>query len=184
MQKYEKGRWDLDDLVKNPTRQSFDRKINEIQKQSEKFAKNKSLLKPNISSKRFLQLLHEIEDITERSSKIGGYAGLKFSEDTQSDEATALLTRISQFGSTIENKMLFFDLWWKKQIDEKNAERLIKNAGELADYLRYKRLVARYALTEPEEKIINTLDVTGISALVKIYDKITNYTYLDRKSVV
>ena len=178
MQKYEKGRWDLDDLVKNPTRQSFDRKIKAIQKQSEKFAKNKSLLKPNISSKRFLQLLHEIEDITERSSKIGGYAGLKFSEDTQSDEATALLTRISQFGSTIENKMLFFDLWWKKQIDEKNAERLIKNAGELADYLRYKRLVARYALTEPEEKIINTLDVTGISALVKIYDKITNaFTY-------
>ena len=178
VQKYEKGRWDLDDLVKNPTRQSFDRKINEIQKQSEKFAKNKSLLKPNISSKRFLQLLHEIEDITERSSKIGGYAGLKFSEDTQSDEATALLTRISQFGSTIENKMLFFDLWWKKQIDEKNAERLIKNAGELADYLRYKRLVARYALTEPEEKIINTLDVTGISALVKLYDKITNmYEY-------
>ena len=76
MQKYEKGRWDLDDLVKNPTRQSFDRKIKAIQKQSEKFAKNKSLLKPNISSKRFLQLLHEIEDITERSSKIGGYAGL------------------------------------------------------------------------------------------------------------
>ncbi len=132
MQKYEKGRWDLDDLVKNPTRQSFDRKINEIRKQSEKFAKNKSQLKPNISSKRFLQLLHEIEDITESSSKIGGYAGLKFSEDTQSDEATALLTRISQFGSTIENKMLFFDLWWKKQVDEKNAKRLIKNAGELA----------------------------------------------------
>ena len=44
----------------------------------------------------------------------------------------------------------------------------------MSDYLRYKRLVAKYALTEPEEKIINTLDVTGISALVKIYDKITN----------
>ena len=51
---------------------------------------------------------------------------------------------------------------------------MIKDAGELSDYLRYKRLVAKYALTEPEEKIINTLDVTGISALVKIYDKITN----------
>ena len=70
--------------------------------------------------------------------------------------------------------MLFFDLWWKKQIDEKNAERLIKKAGDLSEYLRYKRLVAKYTLTEPEEKIINTLDVTGISALVKIYDKITN----------
>mgnify|MGYP001348538402 CR=1 FL=1 len=178
MQNYKKGIWDLDDLVKNPTRQTFDKKINEIQRQSEKFAKNKSQLKPNMSSKKFLQILHEIEDITEKASKVGGYAGLKFSENTQSDEATALLNRISQFGSTIENKMLFFDLWWKKQVDEKNAKRLIKDAGELSDYLRYKRLVAKYALTEPEEKIINTLDVTGISALVKIYDKITNaFTY-------
>ena len=178
MQNYKKGIWNLDDLVKNPTRKIFDKKISEIERLSKKFTKNKSQLKPNISSAKFLHLLHEIENIAEKSSMIGGYAGLKFSEDTQSDEATALLTRISQFGSTIENKMLFFDLWWKKQLDEKNAKRLIKNAGDLAEYLRYKRLVAKYALTEPEEKIINTLDVTGISALVKIYDKITNaFTY-------
>ena len=178
MKKYENGKWNLDALVKNPTRKTFDKKINEIQRQSERFAKNKFQLKPDISSKKFLQLIHEIEDITEKSSMIGGYAGLKFSEDTQSDEATALLTRISQFGSTIENKLLFFDLWWKKQVDEKNAKRLIKDAGDFSDYLRYKRLVAKYSLTEPEEKIINTLDVTGISALVKIYDKITNaFTY-------
>ena len=174
MKKYEKGKWDLDDLVKNPTRQSFDKKINEIQKQSDKFVKIRSQLKPSISSKKFLAILHEIEDITEKASKIGGYAGLKFSENTQSDEATTLLNRISQFGSVIQNKMLFFDLWWKKQVDEKNAKRLIKESGDLSDYLRYKRLVAKYALSEPEEKIINTLDVTGISALVKIYDKITN----------
>jgi len=178
VKKYENGKWNLDALVKNPTRKTFDKKINEIQRQSERFAKNKFQLKPDISSKKFLQLIHEIEDITEKSSMIGGYAGLKFSEDTQSDEATALLTRISQFGSTIENKLLFFDLWWKKQVDEKNAKRLIKDAGDFSDYLRYKRLVAKYSLTEPEEKIINTLDVTGISALVKIYDKITNaFTY-------
>jgi len=178
VQRYKKGIWNLDDLVKNPTRQSFDKKINEINKQTEKFTKLKSQLKPSISSKNFLKIIHEIENISEKSSKIGGYAGLKFSENTQSDEATALLTRISQFSSVIQNKMLFFDLWWKKQVDEKNAKRLIKSSGEFSDYLRYKRLVAKYALTEPEEKIINTLDVTGVSALVKIYDKITNaFTY-------
>ena len=58
---------------------------------------------------------------TEKSSVIGGYASLRYSEDTQSDEATTLLTRISKFGSDIENRLLFFDLWWKKQVDEKNA---------------------------------------------------------------
>jgi len=63
VKKYENGKWVLDDLVKNPSRQTFDKKINEIKRQSERFAKNKSQLKPNISSKKFLQLLHEIEDI-------------------------------------------------------------------------------------------------------------------------
>jgi oligoendopeptidase F len=48
------------------------------------------------------------------------------------------------------------------------------DAGNLREYLRHKRLLAKYTLTEPEEKIINTLDVTGSTALVKLYDKITN----------
>ncbi len=65
-------------------------------------------------------------------------------------------------------------MWWKIQVDEKNAKRLMKDAGEITEYLSHKRLFAKYALSEPEERIINTLDVTGISALVKIYDKITN----------
>jgi len=51
---------------------------------------------------------------------------------------------------------------------------LIKSAGQFSEYLRFKRLLAKYSLSEPEEKIINTLDVTGASALVKLYDKITN----------
>jgi len=88
------------------------------------------------------------------------------------------MTMISKLGSDISNKILFFDLWWKTQIDNKNANRLIKDTGELSEYLKHKRLVAKYSLSEPEEKIINTLDVTGISALVKLYDKITNaYKY-------
>src|SRR3990170_4618818 len=57
---------------------------------------------------------------------------------------------------------------------EKNAKRLIKDSGELSGYLKYKRLVAKYSLSEPEERIINTLDVTGSTALIKLYDKITN----------
>ena len=36
------------------------------------------------------------------------------------------------------------------------------------------RLIAKYSLNESEEKIINTLEVTGPSALVKIYDRMTN----------
>ena len=69
-------------------------------------------------------------------------------------------------------------MWWKKSLGEADARRLAENAGELAEYLLFKRLLARYSLSEPEERIINTLDVTGASALTKLYDKITGaYRY-------
>ena len=173
------GKWNLDELVKNPTRAVFDQKLAKIESNAKRFEKIKKSLNPKVSSGKFLRLLRDIENITEKSSVIGGYASLRYSENTQSDEATSLLTRITKFGSDIENRLLFFDLWWKKQIDEKNARRLIKSAGQFSEYLRFKRLLAKYSLSEPEERIINTLDVTGISALVKLYDKITNaYVYV------
>ena len=173
------GKWNLDELVKNPNRAVFDQKLAKIESNAKRFEKIKKSLNPKVSSEKFLRLLRDIENITEKSSIIGGYASLRYSENTQSDEATSLLTRITKFGSDIENRLLFFDLWWKKQIDEKNARRLIKSAGQFSEYLRFKRLLAKYSLSEPEERIINTLDVTGISALVKLYDKITNaYVYV------
>jgi oligoendopeptidase F len=178
MTEYKLGEWDLSEITKDPKSPEFQKKIKEIQVISKKFEKIKSNLDPKMSSKKFMKILQNLEDISEKMSLIGGYASLSYSANTQSDEATSLLTMISKLGSDISNQILFFDLWWKTQIDNKNANRLIKDAGELSEYLKHKRLVAKYSLSEPEEKIINTLDVTGISALVKLYDKITNaYKY-------
>ena len=174
MTNYKLGMWDLSELVKNPKSLAFQKQIKELENQAIKFEKIKSKLNPKMSSKKFMNIIQQIEEISKNMSKIGGYASLSYSSDTQSDEATSLMTKMSKLGSEISNKILFFDLWWKTQVDDKNAKRLMKDAGEITEYLSHKRLFAKYALSEPEERIINTLDVTGISALVKLYDKITN----------
>lgn len=181
MTKYELGIWDLKGLVTDPKSNAFEKQIKQVEKKSIEFTKIKSKLDKKISSKKFLEILHELEELDEKLSIIGGYASLDYSSNTQSDEATSLLTRMSKLGSEISNRTLFFDLWWKKGIDEKNANRIIKESGEYSGYLKYKRLVAKYSLSEPEERIINTLDVTGSTALVKLYDKITNaFEYIVR----
>ena len=174
MTNYKLGMWDLSELVKNPKSLAFQKQIKELENQAIKFEKIKSKLNPKMSSKKFMNIIQQIEEISKNMSKIGGYASLSYSSDTQSDEATSLMTKMSKLGSEISNKILFFDLWWKTQVDDKNAKRLMKDTGEITEYLAHKRLFAKYALSEPEERIINTLDVTGISALVKLYDKITN----------
>src|SRR3970040_891227 len=178
MSEHKLDKWDLSELAKDPKSPAFQKQIRDLEALAKKFEKIKLKLDPKRPSKKFMGILHEVEEISEKMSKIGGYASLSYSADTQSDEATSLMTRMSKLGSEISNKILFFDLWWKIQVDDKNAKRLIKDSGELAEYLSHKRLFAKYALSEPEEKIINTLDVTGISALVKLYDKMTSaYEY-------
>ncbi|HZH38641.1 MAG TPA: M3 family oligoendopeptidase, partial [Bacillales bacterium] len=42
------------------------------------------------------------------------------------------------------------------------------------EHLRHERSLSKFTLKESEEKIINILDNTGISALLKIYDRMTN----------
>ncbi len=174
MRAFKEGKWNLNELVIDPDSPSFKRKLQEIELKVRKFEKNKNSLSPSISERRFLSLLHSLEEIIEKFSIVSGYASLEYSSDTQSDKITSLLTKMRKIGADIDNRTLFFDQWWKKELDEKNAKRLMKKSGELHEYLKHKRTLARYSLSEPEEKIINTLDVTGHSALVKLYDKITN----------
>lgn len=174
MHAFKLDKWNLNELVTNPYSASFTKKLEHIESRVKDFEKNKKKLSSKITEKKFLGLLEALEEITERFSVVSGYASLEYSSDTQSDKITSLLTKMRKMGAEIDNRTLFFDQWWKKQIDEKNATRLMQNTGELREFLRHKRTLARYSLSEPEERIINTLDVTGHSALVKLYDKITN----------
>ncbi len=174
MPKYKMDRWNLKRLVHDSGRRSLQNQIGEVEKLATRFEKRKASLNSNISNKQFQKILTDMEEIIHKMSIIGGYASLSYSADTQSDKTTSLVTKASRLDSEIENQIIFFDLWWKNKVDEKNARRLRQGMGELTEYLRHKRFVAKYSLAESEEKLINTLDVTGITALVKLYDKITN----------
>lgn len=169
------GRWDLAGLVKDPSGDEFARFLESIEDQIAQFERSRQSLRPDIPPAEFESLIHALESISDKISIASGYAHLRYYADTSSNESSALVIRMEKLESEIGNRMLFFDLWFKKQLDDENASRLIEDVPEVyREYLRHKRLVAMYSLNEPEEKIINTLDVTGTQALVKIYDKMTS----------
>ena len=169
------GRWNISDLVKDPSSEEFSQFLRSVEEQLVQFEGSRQLLRPDISSEEFERLIHMLESISEKVSIASGYAYLSYYADTSSNEASALVTKVEKLASEISNRMLFFDLWFKKQIDHENANRLINAIPkEYQEHLRHKRLVAKYSLSEPEEKIISTLEVTGILALTKIYDKMTS----------
>jgi oligoendopeptidase F len=167
--------WDLTGLVKDPSGDAFRQLLKSIEEELVQFERSRQILRPDISGAEFERLIHVLESISEKISIASGYAHLRYYADTSSNEASALVMKMEKLASDIGNRTLFFDLWFKKQLDEENASRLINAVPEVyKEYLRHKRLVAKYSLSEPEEKIINTLEVTGTRALVKIYDKMTS----------
>ena len=62
MSSYQLGKWDLTELVKNPKSPAFQKQIKELEKQAEKFEKIKSKLDPKMSSKQFMNILHQVEE--------------------------------------------------------------------------------------------------------------------------
>ena len=123
----------------------------------------------------FEKLIHNLEEIMENVNIVSGFAHLNYSADTSSNEASALLTQMDLLASNITNRLLFFDLWFKKEINEETAQRLITSVPFVyKEYLKHKRMLSKYVLSEPEEKIINTLEVTGMNGLLKIYERMTN----------
>lgn len=183
--KLKTGSWDLSQLIENPRDNDFSNFISSINEKVKQFESKRSLLKPDISIKNFLSLIGELETISEKLSIISGYSHLKYAENTASNEAASLMTKMNIYATEISNKILFFDLWFKKDLDDNNANRLIEGVPKIyQEHFKHERSLSKFTLKEPEEKIINILDTTGIDALIKIYDRMTNgfeYEYIEIK---
>ena len=169
------GKWDLTDLVDDSLKTKSDLLVENIKRKVKEFENNRVILKRDLGITIFEGLLRKIESIMEDLSIVNSFAQLKYAADTSSNEAASLVLQTEKLSSEISNKILFFDLWFKKELDENNAQRLVDSISLVyREFLKYKRLLAKYSLNESEEKIINTLEVTGPTALVKIYDRMTN----------
>jgi len=176
MAKNGRGEWNLSDLVSGD--KDLNGRIGELERLTAKVEGSRSLLKGDITSDEFGGVLRDIERLTAARGVLLVYSELRFSEDTRSEKNSSLRTMIDRKSSDSDARTTFFNVWWEKGLDEANAQRLLASAGDLKYVLEYERKTARYTLTEPEELIITKLAPTGVSALVTIYDKITNaFTY-------
>jgi oligoendopeptidase F len=167
--------WNLSQLIENHKGKELQNLIKSIEQAAKRIESERGMLKGDISSSQFLKLMDLIEGINEQISIAVGYAHLNYASDTSSNEAAALLTQMEMHSADISNRLLFFDIWFKKQLDDVNANRLINSAPIVyREHLKHSRLLSKFTLSEPEEKIVSTLEVSGSGALTKIYDRLTS----------
>ena len=165
--------WSLTDLYPGLNTPELEAAFTELETQVASFEKLRPQLKADMPVSSFMEVLQDSEAMTKLASKLYSFAGLAFAANTQDQAIQALLGRIQQFMAEMENRALFFSLWWKDLADA-SAARLMDASGDYRYYLEEMRHFKPHTLSEPEEKVVNLKNVTGVSALTTLYDAITN----------
>ena len=171
--KSEQKGWSLEELFPGLGTTEIEHALEKLDASVADFEMHREQLAADISEKQFVAILQNYEGITRQISRVGSFASLRFSEDTQDQQVQAFMAQMQQLGAQIDNRIMFFNLWWKN-LDDKAAARLLEASGDYRYWLEALRLQKPYTLSEPEEKIINLKDVNGTQALVTLYSTITN----------
>ena len=171
--KYTQSPWSLKDLFDGFEDSKIEETYQALRTNVEQFETYRDDLKADISPDKFLEIIRKLEEGQKLGYRLYGFAELSFAANTQDQKAQIGISRVQQFLAEIENRTLFFSLWWKA-LDDQNANRLLDVSGDYRYWLEQIRNFKPYTLSEPEEKIINIKNVTGNSAMDMLYDSITN----------
>jgi oligoendopeptidase F len=170
---FTQSRWSLADLFPGPESPELEAAFEELEARAAAFEAFRPELSPQMDLGRFMEILEFSEQSARLANRLYGYAGLLFAEDTQSQPAQTLLGRVQQFFAELQNRTLFFSLWWKG-LDDASVPRFLEVASDYRYYLEEMRHFKPHTLSESEEQIINLKNVTGIESLITLYDAITN----------
>ena len=170
---FEQSGWSLTALLPAHEGEKFDEILEELERSVKALEDARDDLSAEMNQEAFLKVMDIAESVRTLTARLSGYAHLWFAEDTQSQEVLVFLGRMEQLATDVQNRLLFFELWWKG-LDEGSAQRLLSESGDYAYYLETLRRFKPHTLSEPEERIINLKDVNGVDALVNLYQVITN----------
>lgn len=170
------GRWTLHELLPEPSESAIGERLRRLDESVTELEDRRDGLDENMSRHEFRRALAAYERTIEQMSRLSAYGSLWFSEDTQSRDAQRFRNRMQQVLTGIENRILFFELWWKALTTEA-AERLLPTSEESADerhFLLDLRRFRPYTLDERTEQIINVKDADGVHGLLTVYSMLTN----------
>ncbi len=170
-------RWDLSDLFAGPDDPALPATLEEIDQRARAFAaryRGTVNTPDGPAPDHLLTALREWEDLAELMERVEGYAHLLYAAQTDSQVARNLMEQVDQRLTAARNEVLFFELEWLALPNEV-AER-VAAAPELAPYRDFLRRLRRYrphTLSEPEEKIINEKDRSGVQAWQRLFTEMT-----------
>ena len=120
---YEQSRWSLNDLFPSSDSKELKHASGSLEELVTAFESLRDELRDDIRSEEFIEIIKKLEEITKLIQRIGGFADLWFTEDTQDQSAQAMVAKIEQLSAEVSNRVLFFSIWWKS-LDDKTAKKI------------------------------------------------------------
>ena len=119
------------------------------------------------------ELIRRYESLMETAHKVGSFASLNWTQDTQDPARGALLQRVTERGSRLEQKLVFLELELATIPDETVVVWLADPAvAHWKHWLDTVRIYHPYLLSESEEKILSEKAVTGRNAWDRFFDEV------------
>jgi oligoendopeptidase F len=167
----EKVHWNLDDLYSDA--KALEEDLRQIDSAAEAFEKRYRDRVSTLDASGLAQALKEFETVHEGLGRAYTYAYLNWSTNVESADRGALLQKVRETGTQIQQKVLFFELEWV-EIEDEAVKKLFKSPklDPYRHYLEIERLRKPHVLGEPEEKILSEKSVTGRQAWNRLFDEI------------
>ncbi len=165
--------WNLGDLYSAGDDPRLGKDLSVSKQRAESFASSYRSRIATLDAPALARLLQEYEQILELSGKAGTFAYLHWSTNTEDPSRGALLQRLQEHSSRLQQQLLFFELEWA-HVEEKRALEVMADPA-LAHFRFWLTLARRYRpylRSEAEEKILAEKAVTGRNAWVRFFEEI------------
>ena len=168
--------WELSELLPEPTEEVVVERLAALEVMVQAFEDRRQDLSAEIGQQELLEVVQQYEALVERVDVLAAYGYLWFASDTQNQAALDFKNRVEQVMTDIQNRVIFFTLWWK-QLDDAAAAALLPVDAKDADYRHFLENLRRlrpFTLEERSEQIVNLKDADGMDAVLTLYSMLTN----------
>ena len=168
--------WDLSELLPEASEEMLVERLASLEVMVQSFEGSRDGLSAEMGQAALLEVARQYEALVARVDVLAAYGYLWFAADTQDQNALDFKNRIEQVLTDVQNRVLFFSLWWK-QLDDESADALLPADSEHADvhhFLQNLRRLRPFTLEEHSEQLINLKDADGMDAVLTLYSMLTN----------
>ena len=172
--------WDLSTFYQSPEDPAIEADMARASEMADAFAARYRGQVAALSAAELVEAIQTMEALMDFVGRIGSYASLLYSTDTNNPQFGALMQKATEFDAGLDQKLLFFGLEWKA-VDDAHAESVLHDPalGIYRHTLEADRRYKPYMLTEPEEQILVDKSVTGRSAWGRFFTQLVSALRFD-----